>query len=310
MVATVELSVDIDGISLAGSLHVPDGDGPYPAMVMIAGSGPADRDCDGYFAPIRDAFLARGIATYAFDKPGCGASTGDWRDHDLGDRAGHAIAAIEMVRRHAVVDAERVGVWGQSQGGWIVQQLASGSVEVACAIANSGPSIGVIEQDRYAFEHTLRSAGFGDADVDEALSFIDAAHRAAFDDRSAADVLAEIVQPMSGRAWYRLGPTVDDAADWEHTKRLVTEGYDPLRALRRVDRPFLAVYGGRDVLVPAWRGASETGAALNEAGAPDATVVVFPSGDHRIRAPESDDFVDGYLDLLGDWTARRLGTRG
>lgn len=48
---------------------------------MLQGSGPADRTSDGYFTPIQDALLARGIGTCAFDKPGCGESTGDWREY-------------------------------------------------------------------------------------------------------------------------------------------------------------------------------------------------------------------------------------
>ena len=87
-------------------------------------------------------------------------------------------------------------------------------------------------------------------------------------------------------------------------RRFMGEAFDPLTALRRVAVPFLAVYGGRDVLVPAWRSAAETGEAVAAADTSDATVVVFPTGDHRIG--EAGEFVPGYLDLLGDWAARRL----
>ena len=136
MMSTVtEITVRTMGVRLAGSITVPDGEPPHPAIVMIQGSGPANRDGDGYFDPIRSAFVRRGIATCSVDKPGCGRSSGDWHDHAILDRAALMSAVIAELRRHPHVDPDRIGVWGQSQGGWIGQHLAGGPVDLACAIA-------------------------------------------------------------------------------------------------------------------------------------------------------------------------------
>lgn len=304
--AEFDVEVAWADLTLVGTIHLPGGDRPPPVMLMIQGSGPADRECDGYFAEIRSAFLTRGIATCAVDKPGCGDSTGDWREHDLAARADQAAAVIASLRRHGEIDGRRIGVWGQSQGGWVVQQLAAAGNGLACAAINSGPSIGVTDQDEFATEHLLRRDGFGDAEVDEALAYTRALHRAARSGAAFETVLNDIVAPVVDRRWYALGPTADDAAEWELMTRFVEEAYDPIDALRRIDIPVLAVFGGLDVLVPAWRGAAETGTALAAAGTRDATVTVFPGGDHRIRVTDG-GFAAGYLDLLGDWTAHRLG---
>jgi fermentation-respiration switch protein FrsA (DUF1100 family) len=72
-----ELSFSWGGLHLAGTLHLPGSTGPHPTVLMMQGSGPSDRDNDGYFVPLRKAFLDAGIAVYSFDKPGIGASTGD-----------------------------------------------------------------------------------------------------------------------------------------------------------------------------------------------------------------------------------------
>jgi pimeloyl-ACP methyl ester carboxylesterase len=77
-------------------------------------------------------------------------------------------------------------------------------------------------------------------------------------------------------------------------------------ALERIRIPFMAICGGQDVLVPAWRCAQETGDALERARNPDATVVVFPGGDHRMQDATTGGFVDGYLELLCDWIVRRI----
>jgi pimeloyl-ACP methyl ester carboxylesterase len=85
----------------------------------------------------------------------------------------------------------------------------------------------------------------------------------------------------------------------------VIEEYEPMEALQRIGCPFLAVYGGRDVLLPPWQSVQESGEALQRAGNPNAAVVVFPDGDHRIQHGP-DQFVSGYLDLIVDWAARHV----
>ncbi|MGI8855268.1 MAG: alpha/beta hydrolase family protein, partial [Thermomicrobiales bacterium] len=150
-----EITVAWGGVRLAGTLHLPTSLPPHPAVLMMQGSGPADRDSGGYFPPIRDAFLSRGIAVYSFDKPGIGGSSGDWRRYGLADRTEQALAAITLLREQEGIDPRRVGIWGHSQGGWLVQMLAARLSDLAFAIANSGPAIGVEQQDRYGCEHTM-----------------------------------------------------------------------------------------------------------------------------------------------------------
>lgn len=293
---------------LDGTLHQPPGTGPSPAMLMLQGSGPSDRDSNGYFTAIRQALLERGVATMAFDKPGCGRSTGDWRHHGLRARADQARAALASLGAHPSVDAGRVGIFGHSQGGWLVQMLAAELDDLCFAVASSGPSIPVAEQDLFAVENQLRADGYDDGDVADALDFLQAVHRAAADGHSYDRVEAELLEPARTRTWYRHYP-VSEAEDWHLTRVLIGEPFDPIDALTRVACPFLAVYGGADVLVPAWRSAEESGRALAAAGNPDATVVVLPGADHRLQTPGGNRLVPGYLDLLAGWVAGRAGTR-
>jgi hypothetical protein len=67
------------GYTLAGTLHLPASAGPLLAVLMLQGSCAADRNSGDFFPPIRRAFLSRGLAVYAFDKPGLVESSGDWR---------------------------------------------------------------------------------------------------------------------------------------------------------------------------------------------------------------------------------------
>ncbi len=300
-----ELNFAWDDLRLTGTLHLPASPPPHPAVLMLQGSGPADRDSGGYFPPIRETFLRRGIATYSFDKPGIGDSSGDWRHYALAGRTDQALAAIALLREQDDVDPQRVGIWGQSQGGWLVQILAARLPDLAFAIANSGAAIGVEEQDRYGCAHTMRAEGKSDEQIARALAFIDAVHAAALRGDDYATAERQLLEAARGEPWYGY-LSIDDEDDWRGMCRFVTERYEPFAALARVRCPFLALFGALDVLVPAWESAAIYSRALHTAGNQDATIVVFPQGNHRILAPETGAFVTGYLDLLGDWVARRV----
>jgi pimeloyl-ACP methyl ester carboxylesterase len=299
-----DFTIAWEGLTLAGTLHLPPGPPPHPAILMLQGSGAADRDSGDFFPPIRAAFLARGIAVLSFDKPGCGESSGDWRDYALEGRTAQALTLLDWLRVHPALDPARIGVWGHSQGGWLVQQLAARLPDLACAIANSGAAIGVEAQDRAGCEHTMRAAGCDEATIARGLAFIDAVHAAARRGDDYATVEPTLLAPARDQPWYGY-LTFDDAADWADTRRFVTEGYDPEDALRQVRCPLLAIFGAQDLLVPAWESAAIYARTLRAADNRDATIAVFPQGNHRIR-DEGSDFCTGYLDLLTDWAARRL----
>lgn len=304
-----ELSFEWSGLTLAGTLHTPAsapgtqaGDGPFPTVLLMQGSGPADRDSGGYFPPIRDNFNRRGIATFSFDKPGCGRSTGQWMHYALYGRADQADAALDVLGNHPSVDAEALGIFGHSQGGWLTQILAARRDDLAFAVSSSGPSITVNEQNLFGCEHTMRAAGHDQTEIDEALRFIVQVTAAATEEQDFATVTNRLIAPAQQRPWYGY-LAMDDAAEWEFAKLLASEDHHPCTELAKVSCPYLAVFGGLDVLVPAWSGAHESGEALRDAPSDDTTVVVFPGGDHRMQ--DDGFFVPGYLDLLGDWTVAR-----
>ena len=189
-----------------------------------------------------------------------------------------------------------------------MQILAARLPDLAFAIANSGAAIGAEAQDRAGCMGTMRAEGKSEGDIARALAFIDAVHAAARRGDDYATVEAALLAPAHGQPWYGY-LTLDDAADWAGTRRFVAEGYDPEAALRQIRCPLLALFGARDVLVPAWESAAIYDRTLRAAGNRDVTLAIFPQGNHRIRIEETGDFCPGYLDLLGDWAARRVATR-
>jgi pimeloyl-ACP methyl ester carboxylesterase len=151
---SVELDFQSAAGTLSGTLFLPPGDGPFPAVVFLAGSGEEsyrtgwEGERRSWFWPELQAWFAeRGKAVYLFDKPGIGRSEGNWRKEDFRDRADNALAAVRMLQSRPEIQPDQIGLLGHSQGGWIaVMAAADAPQEVAYVISLAGPAIGVRQQ--------------------------------------------------------------------------------------------------------------------------------------------------------------------
>src|SRR5438067_12649129 len=94
---TAAVQADLDfGEHLAATLWLPTESSPRGAVALLHGAGPGVRT--DYIVPVRKAFARAGLATLAWDRPGCGDSPGDWRRQSLEDRADEALAAIALLK--------------------------------------------------------------------------------------------------------------------------------------------------------------------------------------------------------------------
>ncbi|WP_093761266.1 alpha/beta hydrolase family protein [Streptomyces sp. BpilaLS-43] len=120
-----------DGTSLAGTLTLPAGPGPHPAVLLLHGSGPLDRDGNApklrvnLARPVAEALAARGIATLRYDRRGVGATPGDWRTAGFTDNRRDAAAAVRALADRADVHADAIGVIGHSEGSLHAMALGS-----------------------------------------------------------------------------------------------------------------------------------------------------------------------------------------
>jgi dienelactone hydrolase len=128
-------------VTLAGTLFIPDERGRHPAIVLFHGSGPEPRN-----PSVADWFARHGVIALTYDKRGVGESTGDFRAVSFTELSDDGLAAIQLLRARPDVDAERIGVWGLSQGGWLGPLAASRSKDVKFVIAVSGPGVSPAEQ--------------------------------------------------------------------------------------------------------------------------------------------------------------------
>jgi pimeloyl-ACP methyl ester carboxylesterase len=139
--------------TLAGTLTVPPGAGPHPAVVYVSGSGDTLREESHWLDGL---FVAHGIAVLAYDKRGVGQSGGVYpgdlaSEETINTLAGDAAAAARFVAAQAGIDGSRVGFYGLSQGGWIISQAAVRAAGVVSwALIQSGPTVTQGESDAYA----------------------------------------------------------------------------------------------------------------------------------------------------------------
>jgi pimeloyl-ACP methyl ester carboxylesterase len=289
----LEIAADSGGIRLAGTLWRPAGEA-VAGVLMHPGSGPADRDNDVLFPPIREHLLGAGIAVCSFDKRGVGGSAGSWLDAGIHEQADDLLAAFEVFEAESPRGLP-LGLFGHSQGGWVVVEAAARGFNVGFVITNSGPAVSPARQERYSLSQKLTSEGKADT-----LAAYDAVVEVMGERPNLA---AGLDQLDSAGVQYRrlrgLESLFEDEALWRLSAEIFD--YDPGPALSRINAPLLALFGAVDKVTPA----EESVVALRAAVRPELLQVeIFPEGDHRFLHGEPSRFVDGYLQRISSFVRK------
>lgn len=318
---------DRDHLVLVGEVHLPDGPGPHPGIVLLHGSAPAPRSSPIYQA-IAGFFAERGLATLVFDKRGVGESAGTYVETPPFEQtAGDGLAALRALAARPDVDGDRVGVWGVSQGGWIGPLMAATSDDVAFVISVSGPGVSPFEQSLYQDRMELVEDGWSEHEATEAIAVRRATWRYWQTGEGRAEAEAAVERAKAAPWFERTGwrpavrprEEVDDASKaW-----LEVASYDPVSVAERVTVPVLHVYGGKDRHIPVAASVDALTAAYARGGNADAAFVLFPEGGHGIQRVagewqcidcphEMHDFepVPGYLEVMAGWLEARLRPAG
>lgn len=281
-------------VELVGDLYLPSAAGtsaraPAPAVVLLHGSGPQPRG-DGTFRGLAHFFTAQGFAVLAFDKRGIGESGGEYVESPLLENAAaDGLAAVRYLATRADIDADAIGVWGISQGGWVGPLMAATSDDVAWVIAVSGPGVSPMEQTLYQREAELVEEGWSPADAAEATAMRRALWRYAATGDGRADAVAAL-EHAQGRPWFERLEAVPQvggpdqvpagAAAWlRHAQ------YEPGPVLERLRVPVLALFGAKDRHIPVNASVSAMRAVFTRGGV-DATIVVFDDAGHAMQQVE------------------------
>jgi pimeloyl-ACP methyl ester carboxylesterase len=307
-----------DSLRLTGKLVLPDGTGPFPAVIFVTGSDPDTREAWQVEAR---ALAARGVASLLYDKRGVGGSRG--ASHDLAswdDLAGDAEGGLRYLRgRSDLVDPRRIGLIGQSQGTWIIAKVAARDPSVRFLVSISGSGISAAEQETYRTGALMAADGYSAMDVEAARAFQREKFRVA----------------RTGLGWERLDSTMQrlrrDSVKWFpgygtgsaarslallRLYGVLQFNYDPGRDLERIAAPVLVLMGERDRVFPPALVIERMTAALRAGGNRRVTSRIIPGASHGMLSPQTvagtpfrHAMNEAYLGALVDWVARQARAR-
>lgn len=318
------------GVRIAGTMAIPEGKGPFPAVVFITGSGPQNRDEElmGHkpFLVIADYLARHGIASLRTDDRGVASSTGNFAAATSLDFAVDAEAALRFLRAQPRVNPAHVGLIGHSEGGLIAPIIAARNHDVAFLVLLAGPGIAgdsvMILQQRL-----IATAAGTPADVVERGSRFNRKMFAAI--RAGGDSAAIIA---------RLQPAVDEfvasnqgTTPRDTVRRALMKSisgalspwfrffltYDPATALRNTRVPVLALNGTKDLQVPYQEDLGGIAAALKAGGNRDYQTVALPGLNHLFQTANTgavseysqiaETFSPAALQRIAEWISQRFG---
>ena len=241
-----------EGNTLAGTLTIPEGEGSFPAMVLVSGSGQQNRDEELMnhrpFWVIADYLSRRGIAVLRYDDRGMGGSTGEVVEATSLDFSYDAEAAFDFLRNRKEINASKVGILGHSEGGVINFMVAARRPEVAFLISLAGPAVKGIDVLKEQQKAILRAQGM----TEEMIQFSANANAQLFDiveaskDRAEADsLLRQLV-----KGWgYNEELTEQTVGQMTSAWMYYFLKYDPTEAILKTNCPALLLNGIKDLQV-------------------------------------------------------------
>ena len=293
------------GITLAGTLTVPKGPGPFPTAIFVSGSGGQDRDETllGHkpFHVLADQLARLGIASLRYDDRGVGLSTGDQATGTSKDFANDAEGAVRFLKTAANIKRNKIGFVGHSEGGLIAPMVAARNQDVAFVVMLAGPGVpgkDVILKQSEAIMKTMKASP---ADIkksrDSQLKIIAAVEAVVRKNPSKPDAnkLPAALKKETDALIASLSPA--DQAEAKKNRAMVDAqvqqyatpwfryflSYDPRPALRKVKVPVLVLNGEKDVQVIASQNVPEVEKALRAGGNQRVTVRLMPGLNHLFQ---------------------------
>jgi len=291
------------GVKLAGTLTLPETGGPFPAVILISGSGPNDRDETVFghkpFLVLADYLTRNGLAVLRYDKRGIAKSTGDYQAATTIDFASDAAAGLDFLRSNSKIDKSKIGVIGHSEGGIIAPYLAAHRPEeIAFVVLLAAPGVPGKDLLPLQLEKILKLAGANEQELKTALNQqkemfqivlneddvnkttellnkeMEKRHNALSDEEKKASGMSLEAMQASAQAvnspWFRCFLS-----------------HDPQSDLEKVTCPVLALWGNLDCQVPPEQNQPEIEKSLKTAGNSKVTFKTFDKMNHLFQTCET-----------------------
>ena len=309
-------------VKLAATLTTPKTAGPHPAVVLISGSGPQDRDETIFghkpFAIIADHLTRRGIAVLRFDERGVAKSVGNFAKATTEDFANDVEAIMDWLIKNPKIDGTKIGLIGHSEGGLIAPMIAARRNDVAAIVMLAGPGVPgkaiVMNQSRLI----AKASGANEAMLQ-------------FQDELVREVLAQMKKPEGLTEAFvnefaeQVNQNLPEGLTSEEVTPMVKQAvsrfdnpwmeffleYDPAPALRKTKCPVLAVVGEKDLQVDPELNMPVIERELKAGGNANTLLKRFPNLNHlfqncKLGTPSEynqieESFDTAALDYIGNW---------
>jgi fermentation-respiration switch protein FrsA (DUF1100 family) len=303
-------------IRFGATLTIPPGPGPFPAVVLISGSGPQDRNSTllGHpvFEVLADHLTRHGIMVLRYDDRGVGETGGDFSGATSADFALDAAAGVDFLKRRKEADPKKLGLVGHSEGGMIAPMVANSREDISFVVLLAAPGVPIIDLMAEQNVAVARAGGVPENalnEIEPLFRNVVQAVRDAKDERSAT----EAVNTVLGRWMEGKDVSVLEALNLsaptqqaEYVHAMVTQlrmpwfayfiNYDPAHHLKKLKGKVLALNGDRDIQVVSKQNLPAIRALLEKGKAEDFEIHELTGMNHLFQTC-SKCTVDEYGDL-------------
>lgn len=311
-----------ESVTLAGTLTIPEGDGPFPAAILISGSGPQDRNETVFghqpFLVLSDYLTSQDIAVLRYDDRGINQSTGDYAQATSADFATDANAAFAYLSTRPEIDHDAIGFVGHSEGGLIGPIAINDNQQAAFLVMLAGPGTPAMQIIQLQNRLIAQSQGADEEEINKSVKLSMRISRAVAASTSIEDAEARIRAILTPEALTEYG------IDASQVEAIVAQNtnpwtryflkYDPADFLPSVKCPILAINGELDKQVPAEENIAGLHKLLTNHN--DATIMALPGLNHMFQTAKTgalgeyndieETFAPHAMQLIADWINTRF----
>lgn len=284
------------GIKLAGTLTLPQKEGVFPAVVLITGSGPQNRNEElmGHkpFLVIADFLTRNGIAVLRFDDRGTASSEGDFKTATTDDFATDVNSAVEYLMSRKEINKKKIGLIGHSEGGIIAPIVANSSKNVAFIVLLAGTGIPGDKLLLVQQELIGKASGMSVTELQEAkkinIAVFEMVKKTNSVDQLKVDLTNFLKKEMKDNSDKPKGMSEEDFLNAQVNQvvnpwMLNFIKYNPAVALEKVKCPVLALNGEKDLQVPPKENLGAIKDALAKGGNKKVTAIELPGLNHLFQ---------------------------
>ena len=304
MASSEEISFLNRNLKFSGTLYLPDGNPPFPTVVVVHPASAGERT-HPFYDHLKSKLPLHATAVLIFDRRGSGASEGDFETAGFEDLAGDVIAAVEYLQSRTEIDSAKIGVHGTSQGAWIAPIAAARKTDLAFLIAVSACGVTPADQMNYGVEFHMQQHGFEQAFIKKAIELRNLVNAYFRGHVSREEVSGELSR-YEHEPWYEkayLYPSQELPVDITQSKWHHEMDYEPLSVWKEVWQPTLFLFAEVDEWVPVEQSVLNFETATDHLH--DVSFQRIKGTDHLMRN-EAGETSQVYCDVLLDWLTSRL----